>query len=93
MEGAERLARDALEALAGQSPDQHGWSLLAGHAGVYCTAALVLESSAHLAERRGWHGKAAVLRHERQQAVHQFVGLHGLACSSSCQEDEAREAG
>lgn len=85
---AERYARAALQGIAGQPPEHHGWALLAGHAGVYCASALVLSASAALARRQGRVVAAAQLQGEAVDAVHHFCGLQRLACSNVCEEDE-----
>ncbi|KAL4448123.1 hypothetical protein ABPG75_005342 [Micractinium tetrahymenae] len=85
---AERYARAALEGIASQPPDHYGWSLLAGHAGVYATAALVFDAAAAAAERHGRGSAAEGLRVEREQCVQHYAALSSLAASSACQEDE-----
>lgn len=85
---AERYARSALQAVARQPPEQYGWSLLAGHAGVYCTGALVFDSAAALAERQGRSAAAEGLRGERAACVERYTALASLAAGSACQEDE-----
>ena len=93
LDRAEQYARVALGGTARQAPGEHyGWSLLAGQAGVYATAALVFDAGADLAERQGRQARAAGLRQERQQWVQQYCALHRLACSSACQEDEVGSA-
>ena len=86
---AERYARAALQGIAAQPPERYGWALLAGHAGVYCAGALVLSASAALARRQGRDAAAAQLQGEAAEAVRQFCALHRLACSATCEEDEA----
>jgi hypothetical protein len=83
---AARLARSALATVHRQSARRYGWSLLAGHAGVYCTSALVLRTYALVAKRLGQRSLAAGLFQEERQCVQEFVGLHSLACH--CEEDE-----
>lgn len=85
---AERWARAALDGVARQPPERCGWSLLAGHAGVYCAGALVLSASAELAQRLGRGEHAAGLRQQAEHAVAQYVALQRLACSAECEEDE-----
>lgn len=84
----EEYARSALAGVARQPPERYGWALLAGHAGVYCAAALVLSAAAGLAQREGRADAAASLQAEAAQSVQQYAALQRLACSSACQEDE-----
>lgn len=93
LSSAEQYARAALAGTARQAPGEHyGWSLLAGHAGVYATAALVFDASADLAEKQGRQARAAGLRQELQQWVQQYSTMSRLACSGACQEDEVGPA-
>lgn len=87
---AERYAAAALEGIAHKSPDTHyGWSLLAGHAGVYATQALVASAAAGWAERQGDAGRAAALRGAAAAAVASYAQLGGLTADSSvCEDDE-----
>ena len=91
--GAERYARAALDGVAGQPPERYGWALLAGHAGVYCTGALVLSASAALAQRQGRTDAAAALQGEAADAVQRFCAVQRLACSAACEEDEVGAGG
>ena len=86
----EEYVRAALAGVARQPPERYGWALLAGHAGVYCTAALVLSAAARLAQQEGRAEAAGSLQTEAAQAVQQYAALQRLACSSACQEDEVR---
>lgn len=83
-----RYAHAALEGVAHQPPERYGWSLLSGHAGVYCTGALVLSAAAELAQREGRASAAAALQREAAQLVQRYAALQRLACSSACEEDE-----
>ncbi|KAL4449388.1 hypothetical protein ABPG77_007032 [Micractinium sp. CCAP 211/92] len=88
LSGAERYARAALEGIASQPPERYGWSLLAGHAGVYATGALVFDAAAAAAEQQGRGDAADGLRAERERCVQRYAALGSLAASSTCQEDE-----
>lgn len=90
LSGAKRYARAALEGIASQPPERYGWSLLAGHAGVYATGALVFDAAAAAAEQQGRGDAADGLRAERERCVQRYAALGSLAASSTCQEDEAR---
>lgn len=85
---AERYARAALQGISSQPPERYGWSLLAGHAGVYATGALVFDAAAAEAEQAGSGEAAEALRAERERCVQHYAALSSLAASSACQEDE-----
>ena len=93
LSNAEQYVRAALAGTARHAPREHyGWSLLAGHAGVYATAALVFDACADLEGRQGRQARAARLRQEQQQWVREYSALYRLACSGACQEDEVGSA-
>ncbi len=90
LSGAERYARAALEGIASQPPERYGWSLLAGHAGIYAAGALVFDAAAAAAEQQGRGDAADGLRAERERCVQHYAALSSLAASSTCQEDEVK---
>lgn len=61
---AEDAARKALAAVATRPREDAGWSLLAGHAGVYAVGALCLDAAAREAKAHGRGERAEALRAE-----------------------------
>eukprot|EP00887_Chlorella_sp_A99_P007482 scaffold2.g7482.t1 len=80
------LARAARAAVEQRPRRDAGWSLLAGHAGVFATAALCLHAAARAEEVAGRVQHGGLLRSEMEECVREYRDLAALALRAD--EDE-----